>query len=137
MSELTLVQDLLLEARQQEWFTGVPRHLQYQLMKGKALVCMGVRRCGKSTFLHQIMARLREQGVPTEDFIYLNFFDDRLEPVRQGRLDLITEAYFSLYPEKRGRGGLHCFLDEIQLSLAPGGAHGGLSFRFIGSPAGS
>ena len=42
---------------------------------------------------------------------YLNFFDDRLEPVRQGRLDLITEAYFALYPEKRGRGGLHCFLD--------------------------
>ena len=115
MSELTLVQDLLLEARQQEWFTGVPRHLDYQMMQGKALACIGVRRCGKSTFLHQIMARLRSEGVPDEDFLYLNFFDDRLEPVRQGRMDLITEAYFSLYPEKRGRGGLHCFLDEIQM----------------------
>jgi predicted AAA+ superfamily ATPase len=115
MSELTLVQDLLVEARQQEWFTGVLRHLDYQLMPGKALACIGVRRCGKSTFLHQIMGRLRTEGVPAEDFIYLNFFDDRLEPVRQGRLDLITEAYFSLYPEKRGRGGLHCFLDEIQM----------------------
>ncbi len=115
MSELTLVQDLLLEARQQEWFTGIPRHLQYQLMTGKALACIGVRRCGKSTFLHQIMTRLRADGVPAEDFLYLNFFDDRLEPVRQGRLDLITEAYFALHPEKRGRGGLHCFLDEIQL----------------------
>ncbi len=115
MSELTLVQDLLVEARQQEWFTGTPRHLDYQLMPGKALACIGVRRCGKSTFLHQVMDRLRGEGVSEEDFLYLNFFDDRLEPVRQGRLDLITEAYFSLYPEKRGRGGLHCFLDEIQL----------------------
>jgi uncharacterized protein len=115
MSELTLVQDLLVEAREQEWFTGVPRHLTYQLMPGKAVGCIGVRRCGKSTFLHQIMARLRAEGVLVEDFIYLNFFDDRLEPVRRGRLDLITEAYFSLYPEKRGRGGLHCFLDEIQM----------------------
>ncbi len=115
MSELNLVQDLLLEARQQEWFTGIPRHLDYQLMPGKALACIGVRRCGKSTFLHQIMARLRAEGIPDEDFLYLNFFDDRLEPVRQGRLDLITEAYFSLYPEKRARGGLHCFLDEIQM----------------------
>lgn len=115
MNELSLVQDLLVEARQQEWFTGVPRHLDYQLMPGKALACIGVRRCGKSTFLHQIMARLRSEGVPAVDFLYLNFFDDRLEPIRQGRLDLITEAYFSLYPEKRGRGGLHCFLDEIQM----------------------
>jgi len=115
MSELTLVQDLLVEARQQEWFTGVRRHLDYRLMPGKALACIGVRRCGKSTFLHQIMARLQSEGILVEDFLYLNFFDDRLEPVRQGRLDLITEAYFSLYPEKRGQGGLHCFLDEIQL----------------------
>jgi len=115
MNELSLVQDLLIEARQQEWFTGVPRHLDYRLMPGKALACIGVRRCGKSTFLHQVMARLRAEGVPKEDFLYLNFFDDRLDPVRKGRLDLITEAYFSLYPEKRGRGGLHCFLDEIQM----------------------
>ena len=99
MNELTIVRDLLVEAREQEWFTGVSRHLDYQLMSGKALACIGVRRCGKSTFLHQIMARLRAEGVPVEDFIYLNFFDDRLDPVRKGRLDLITEAYFSLYPE--------------------------------------
>lgn len=115
MNELSLVQDLLVEAREQEWFAGVPRHLDYRLMPGKALACIGVRRCGKSTFLHQVMARLRADGVPDEDFLYLNFFDDRLETVRKGRLDLITEAYFSLYPEKRGRGGLHCVLDEIQM----------------------
>jgi len=115
MNELLLVQDLLIEARQQEWFTGVTRHLDYRMMPGKALACIGVRRCGKSTFLHQVMARLRAEGVAKEDFLYLNFFDDRLDPVRKGRLDLITEAYFSLYPEKRGRGGLHCFLDEIQM----------------------
>ena len=115
MSELTLVRDLLVEGQEQEWFTGVPRQLDYHLMRGKALACIGVRRCGKSTFLHQVMARLRSEGVPPEDFLYLNFFDDRLESLRKGRLDLITEAYFSLYPEKRGRGGLHCFLDEVQM----------------------
>ena len=115
MNELTLVQDLLIEGQEQQWFTGVPRRLNYRLMAGKALACIGVRRCGKSTFLHQIMARLRSEGVPAEDFLYLNFFDDRLESLRTGRLDLITEAYFSLYPEKRGKGGLHCFLDEVQM----------------------
>jgi uncharacterized protein len=118
MSELTLVQDLLVEAQEAEWFTGFPRLLEYSLMRGKALACIGVRRCGKSTFLHQIMARLHEEGVPREDFLYLNFFDDRLESVRRGNFNLITDAYFGMYPEKRGRGGLHCFLDEIHMCAA-------------------
>ena len=86
MNELDLVQDILVGAQQQEWFTGTPRHLEYQLMAGKALACVGVRRGGNSTFLHQIMARLEAAGVPKEDFLYLNFFDDRLEPVRKGRV---------------------------------------------------
>lgn len=115
MNELTMIQDLLVESVQQKWFTGVRRHLPYRLVPGKALACIGVRRCGKSTFLYQVMARLREEGVLPEDILYLNFFDDRLEPVRRGRLDLVTEAYFALHPEKRGRGGLHCFLDEVQM----------------------
>lgn len=115
MSELTLVQDLLVEAQEQEWFTGLSRHLDYSLMPGKALACIGVRRCGKSTFLHQIMTRLHAEGVPREDFLYLNFFDDRLEAVRKGNFHLITDAYFGMYPDKRGQGGLHCILDEIQM----------------------
>lgn len=115
MSELTLVQDLLLDAQEQEWFTGLSRHLDYSLMDGKALACIGVRRCGKSTFLHQIMSSLHAAGVPRENFLYLNFFDDRLESVRKGAFHLITDAYFGLYPDKRGQGGLHCVLDEIQM----------------------
>lgn len=115
MNEIQLIQDLLIEAQEQRWFTGVPRRLDPTRMRGKALACIGVRRCGKSTFLHQIMADLHSEGVPRENILYLNFFDDRLESMRRGRLHLIMEAYFSLYPEKRGQRWLHCFLDEIQM----------------------
>ncbi len=33
--------------------------------------------------------------------LYLNFFDDRLHDLQHEPLNLIAEAYFSLYPEKK------------------------------------
>jgi len=122
MNSLRLVQDVLLEAQQQDLFTGVPRRLAYRLMPGKAFVCIGARRSGKSTLLHQIIARLRTRKVAAEDILYVNLFDDRLDEVRHGNLNLLTEAYYGLYPEKKGKGGVHCFLDEVQM------AHGWESF---------
>lgn len=118
MSNLSTIQDVLLEAQQQEFFTGIPRHLPYRLVAGKAFVCIGVRRCGKSTLLHQIIARLKKAGTSAEDILYVNFFDDRLDEARRGNLGLLTEAYYGLYPEKKARRGVHCFLDEVQ--MAPG-----------------
>jgi predicted AAA+ superfamily ATPase len=115
MSALTIIQDVLLEAQREELFSGVRRRLPYQFVPGKAFVCIGVRRGGKSTLLHQVIEGLRRSGVGTEDILYVNFFDDRLDEVLKGNLNLLTEAYFGLYPEKKGQGGLHCFLDEVQM----------------------
>ena len=65
-----------------------------------------------------MIARLLKQGVPRQNILYLNFFDDRLHRLRHGDLGLITDAYFSLYPEKKDVETVHCFFDEIQ--AAPG-----------------
>jgi len=116
MNSIDTIQDVLLEAQRQSRFTGVPRRLAYRLTAGKAFVCIGARRCGKSTLLNQMIADLLGQSVVVEDILYVNLFDDRLEEVRQGNLNLLTEAYFGLYPERKGRTGLHCFLDEIQMA---------------------
>lgn len=98
--------------------TGVPRRLQIQAVRGKAAVCIGVRRSGKSTYLFQVIQRLIESGVPRQNILYVNFFDDRLHRLCQEGLGLITEAYFSLYPEKKNSETVYCFFDEIQ--AAPG-----------------
>ena len=85
-----------------------------ETVPGKATVCIGVRRSGKSTFLFQVIQRLLDSGVPRENLLYLNFFDDRLHALRQDRLGLITEAYYSIYPEKKNTETVYCFFDEIQ-----------------------
>ena len=108
------VKEIILDFQQTRPFTGVPRRIRMKPVQGKALVCMGVRRCGKTTCLFQIMEHLIDAGVSRENLLYLNFFDDRLHSLRHDTLGVITEAYFSVYPEKKNVEKIHLFLDEIQ-----------------------
>lgn len=94
--------------------TGVPRRVSIEAVAGKATVCIGVRRGGKSTLLFQIIERLLADGVSRRNILYLNFFDDRLHGLGPSSLALIPEAYYSIYPEKQGVETVYCFFDEIQ-----------------------
>ena len=95
--------------------TGVKRHLQLAFVPGKATVCMGVRRGGKSTLMFQLMADLHLEGVHRYNILYVNFFDDRLHGLQHEALDIILDAYFSLYPKKKKEEKVYCFFDEIQI----------------------
>ncbi len=64
--------------------------------------------------LFQLMHQLLTRGVPRQDILYINFFDDRLHSLPQAGLHAILEAYFALYPDKRHTDRLYCFFDEIQ-----------------------
>jgi hypothetical protein len=58
---------------------------------------------------------LVSNGIDKENFLYINFFDDRLTELKiSGNLNLIMEAFFSIYPDKKGAGKIYCFFDEIQ-----------------------
>ena len=111
---LETLKEIILDFQEEKLNTGIKRHLEYELIKGKAFVCVGVRRCGKSTLLYQIIAALKAKGVKRENILYLNLFDDRLNEIRHGNLPLALEAYYSLYPEKKGTEKVFCFFDEIQ-----------------------
>lgn len=108
------IKSILLDFQDLSLETGVPRRLKIETVPGKATVCIGVRRSGKSTYLYQIMDRLMKDGVPRENILYLNFFDDRLHSLKQEDLGQITEAYYSLYPAKKNAETVYCFFDEIQ-----------------------
>ena len=112
---IDLLRQLILDFQESEPATGVPRRLEIAPIHGKATICIGVRRSGKSTFLFQVMERLLKGGVSKQNILYLNFFDDRLHGLNGGNLGLILEAYYSLYPEKKNAEMVHCFFDEIQM----------------------
>lgn len=112
------IKSIILDFQEVSLETGVPRRLRVEAVPAKATVCIGVRRSGKSTYLFQVIQRLLDDGVPRENILYLNFFDDRLHNLRQEGLGLITEAYYSLYPEKKNTETVYCFFDEIQMVAA-------------------
>ena len=72
------IKSIILDFQELSLETGVPRRLRIEVVPGKATVCIGVRRSGKSTYLYQVIQRLLDDGVPRENILYLNFFDDRL-----------------------------------------------------------
>jgi predicted AAA+ superfamily ATPase len=111
---LETLKAILLDFQEAPLETGAPRRLSVKAVPGKATVCIGVRRSGKSTYLFQIIRRLLDAGVPRQNILYLNFFDDRLHGLPQAGLGLVTEAYYSLYPQKKGAEKIYCFFDEIQ-----------------------
>jgi hypothetical protein len=110
-----IIQEIILDYQEVQPATGVPLRVSVTPVRGKAIVCIGVRRSGKSTFMFQLMEKLLATGVDRSNILYLNFFDDRLHGLRHGNLGIILDAYFSLYPEKKGHGMIYCFLDEIQV----------------------
>jgi predicted AAA+ superfamily ATPase len=109
-----VLKEIILDFQETDFFTGVPRRVSITPVPGKATVCIGVRRGGKSTFMFQIMRKLLDSGVPRQNILYLNFFDDRLHSLRRDSLGDILEAYFLLYPEKKNAEKVYCFFDEIQ-----------------------
>lgn len=111
---IDILKEIILDLQEVEFKTGTPRRITITPVPGKATVCIGVRRCGKSTYMFQHMRKLLDSGVPRQNVLYLNFFDDRLRALRHDNLGVILEAYFSLYPEKKNTEKIYCFFDEIQ-----------------------
>ena len=112
---LNVLKALIADSQEQKLESGVLRDLQIEPVSGKASVCIGVRRCGKSTLHTQMMERLLAKGVSRRNIVSINFFDDRLRVLEHDGLDLILTAYYSMYPEKKNEEKVYFFFDEIQM----------------------
>lgn len=78
-----------------------------------AHIITGIRRCGKTFYLFQLMGGLRQDGVPRERTFYFNFADDRLKPAPPTLLNDVVEEYWRQVPQARAEG-CYLFLDEVQ-----------------------
>ncbi len=112
---IEILKEMILDFQEMDLPAGVPRRVAITPVPGKATVCIGVRRSGKSTFMFQLMTRYLDSGVSRQNILYLNFFDDRLHRLHHGYLSVILEAYFSLFPEKKNTEKVYFFFDEIQV----------------------
>ena len=82
-------------------------------LKGKATAVIGMRRSGKTSFLHQCRADLIAAGRTPSRLIYFNFEDERLGDMPASQLHLIPDIHLRLFPEP-AKEPVTLFLDEIQ-----------------------
>ena len=112
---LEILKTIILDYQEAAYPAGTPRRSDIEPVPGKAAICIGVRRSGKTTTLFQIMQRLIADGVPRQNLLYLNFFDDRLHRLYRDGIGMVADAYYAIYPEKKGTEKVYFFLDEIQM----------------------
>jgi predicted AAA+ superfamily ATPase len=83
-------------------------------IKGKALAVIGMRRAGKTSFLHQCRADLIDAGRSANRLLYFNFEDERLGGLSKEDLHIIPDTHLRMFPEPADEP-ITLFLDEIQL----------------------
>lgn len=72
-------------------------------------VLVGIRQAGKSYLLYQRAKQYLQAGHDIKEIVYINFDDERLYGMKVEDLDLILQAYSSMYSYKP-----ILFFDEIQ-----------------------
>ncbi|AKF24145.1 ATPase [Sulfurovum lithotrophicum] len=102
-----IIRDFHLNAK----FDVKPRTLQPPVDTKKIITLIGVRRCGKTSILYDMINQLSEKIDKTR-ILFLNFEDERLE-LRIDELDLVLQAFLELYPEQN-LSECYFFFDEIQ-----------------------
>ena len=81
---------------------------------GKVTAVVGMRRAGKTTFLHQLRRERIESGVARERLPCLSFEDERFADLEATHLDLLVSEYDREFPDADGRATVIWHFDEIQ-----------------------
>jgi hypothetical protein len=82
---------------------------------GKATAVVGMRRAGKTTFLHQVRWERFEREVAPERLPYINLEDERLAGFGLKDFSILVEEYYRRFPALRGREMVTWCFDEIQV----------------------
>jgi len=84
-------------------------------LPGKVTAVVGMRRSGKTAFLHQIRRERLAGGMARERLPFVSFEDEKLAGITAGDLDVLVEEYYRRYPALRQQETVSFCLDEIQL----------------------
>lgn len=103
---------LITDFQEKDLSYVIDRDLRIPHDTGKIISLIGVRRSGKTHILFSIINTLRKT-ISTQNILYINFEDDRLFPLELKDLNIMLDAYYEMYPDKKNEKA-YFFFDEIQ-----------------------
>ncbi len=105
-----IIKTVIGEKQQQISNIGLQQRANY-FDDNSCYVLVGIRRAGKSYTLYQDMrAKLSSGKAKAEDFLYINFEDERLASIQADELGLLLDAYWEMNDNQKP----FIYLDEIQ-----------------------
>ena len=109
-----IIKDKIIMSVESQLPRLTPRDIHVPVINRKAVVAIGMRRSGKTTWLHQLQLDYLNRGFKREDLLYFNFEDERLQGFQAADLQAILDTQNRLFPRKEGSRRT-LFMDEIQL----------------------
>lgn len=95
---------------------ATPRHIRGTLsLPNKATAVIGMRRAGKTTFLHELRRERLNAGIARERLPYINFEDEQLVGLTARNLNFLLEEYYRRFPALRRNETVTWCFDEIQV----------------------
>ena len=110
-----VIRQKLADAVRSELPVTTRREIRLPAVPGKTHAVIGMRRAGKTCFLHQLQRERVAGGAPRETQVYFNFDDERLAGMEAGQLHWVLEEYFLRFPQYRDQQKVVLYLDEIQV----------------------
>ncbi len=107
-----ILRQLILSFHETPFRELMPRMVPFTELAGKAMVVVGMRRAGKTSYCVQNLQTLMA-SVPKERMLYINFENIRLLEFTWKDFPSITEVYYGMFPEHKNRLCYFVF-DEIQ-----------------------
>ena len=103
-----IFQRIILDYQQKEKDEFTKRELDIEFIPNMAIGIVGTRRCGKTFRTHQIA-----QEMKIENVCRIQFNDHRIINIISEKLNLIDDAYYGLFPDKRNKETVLFIFDEI------------------------
>jgi predicted AAA+ superfamily ATPase len=120
ITERSILRTRLIEHLVNSLSASLPKATERRLFgriafPGKATAVIGIRRAGKTTFLHQIRKNRLEQGIAQQRLPHINFEDERLVGLTVSDFSTLIEEYYRRFPAFRGKETVTWCFDEIQM----------------------
>jgi predicted AAA+ superfamily ATPase len=110
-----IIRQKLADATLSELPATTRRDIRLPAVPGKTHAVIGMRRAGKTCFLHQLQRERVEKGASRETQLYFNFDDERLAGMEAAQMHWVLEEYFLRFPQHRDQRKVGFFLDEVQV----------------------
>ncbi len=110
--DIELLQRIIIDYQNKKNVILTSRDLRVDFVPNMAIGIVGSRRCGKTYRTHQLAGEMKAVKSP-QDICRVQFNDHRLSNISAENLHVIDEAYYAIYPDKRGTEDVLFIFDEI------------------------